>query len=229
MPGRPRRTPKAPKVKVELVYEESSTIREVAERVIRLYAGKFGWTANFKLGYLLVHGSKPKEGGRDVAARFRKVPPLYHGITGLDAVVEVHAWAWNGYAGSPGMSAEEQEAIVVHELCHGSMSERGALRVEKHDLEEFHFVVGQYGAWTADVQRFEEQLSLFAARGPIIATGAGRSRQESAGLADDEDLRPKGEVNAEALRGEADRATVAEPTPIKRPRNGHQPPASPLS
>lgn len=40
-------------------------------------------------------------------------------------------------------------------------------------------------------------------------------------VSDDEDLRPKGEVNADALRGIADRAS--EPTPIKR---STQPPAS---
>jgi hypothetical protein len=155
MPRRRRES----KPKVELVYSESDTVRTVAERLIRLYPAKFGWSTNFKLGYLLISGSKPKEGGRDVAARFRKVPPLYHGLTGFDAVVEVHTWAWET------LDAGEQEALVAHELCHGSMSEKGALRVEKHDLEEFHFVVGQYGAWTSDIERFQSQLSLFERQG----------------------------------------------------------------
>jgi hypothetical protein len=53
-------------------------------------------------------------------------------------------------------------------------------------------------------------------RRPAIATGPS--------VSDDEDLRPTGEVNAAALRGEADRATVDEPTPIRRKAN-IQPPA----
>lgn len=47
-------------------------------------------------------------------------------------------------------------------------------------------------------------------------------------VSDDEDLRPRGEVNADALRGEAARSVVDEPTPIsRRGRNGaQQPPIS---
>lgn len=210
------RRPRAPKPKVELVYEESSTIAAVANRLIRLFPVQFGWTSNFRLGYLIVRGSKPKSGDRDVAGKFRKVPPVYHGLTGFDAVVEIHAWAWDD------LDATQQEALVAHELCHGSMSERGTLRVEKHDLTEFHWVVGQYGAWAADVRTFAEQLSMFNERGPALGRPQVVQRQAFAG--DDADLRPKGEVNVDELRGAAERES--EPTPIRRPKNGGtQPPA----
>jgi hypothetical protein len=185
-----RRTTREPKPKVELVYEPSDAVAAVAERLIRLFPAKFGWTTNFRLGYLIIRGSKPKEGDRDVAGRFRKVPPVYHGLTGLDAVVEIHAWAWDRLA------AEEQEALVGHELCHGSMSERGSLRVEKHDLTEFHWVVGQYGAWSPDIARFQEQLALFERNGPGYRA-------------------PK-----------VEQQKLAEPTPTRKPLNGpDQPPA----
>ncbi len=207
------RRPREPKVKVELVYEESGAVAEVAHRLIRLFPVQFGWTNSFSLGYLIVRGSKAKAGDRDVAGKFRKVPPVYHGLTGFDAVVEIHAWAWDALA------AEEQEALVAHELCHGSMSERGTLRVEKHDLTEFHFVVGQYGAWAPDIARFREQLTLFETRGPAFRTPSVAQR-----TLDDVDPKPKGEVNADELRGEVERAS--EPTPIRRAkRNGQQPPA----
>jgi putative metallopeptidase len=215
MPRRSR-APKEPKVKVELVYEESDAVADVAGRLIRLFPAKFGWTTNFKLGYLLVHGSKAKTGDRDVAGKFRKVPPVYHGLTGLDAVVEIHAWAWNA------LNAEQQEALVAHELCHGSMSERGALRVEKHDLTEFHFVVGQYGAWQNDIATFAEQLSLFETRG-----GAFRAPALAQASLDDVDVKPKGEINTDELRGIADRSVVDEPTSLSSRRKNGQPPATP--
>ncbi len=211
-----RRRSAAPKEKVELVYEESGIVAEVAHRLIRLFPAKFGWTSNFQLGYLLVHGSKPKTGDRDVAGKFRKVPPVYHGLTGLDAVVEIHAWAWNA------LNAEQQEALVAHELCHGSMSERGALRVEKHDLTEFHFVVRTYGAWSADIRMFDEQLALFDANGgPYRAPTAAQTSIDDA-----TDLRPTGEVNTDELRGIADRSVVDGPTPIaSRRKKGTAAPA----
>ena len=155
----PRSRRQESKPKVELVYEESSAIGTVAHRLIRLFPVQFGWTTSFKLGFLLVRGSQPKEGDRDVAGKFRKVPPIYHGLTGFDAVIEIHAWAWDR------LTAEGQEALVAHELCHGTMSDRGTLRVVKHDLTEFHFVVGQYGAWAPDIARFREQLTLFDTQG----------------------------------------------------------------
>jgi hypothetical protein len=160
-----RRRSAEPKVKVEVVYEESSAVAAVANRLIRLFPVQFGWASSFNLGFLIVHGSTPKEGDRDVAGKFRKVPPLYHGLTGFDAVIEIQAWAWDR------LNAEGQEALVAHELCHGTMSDKGALRVVKHDLTEFHFVVGQYGAWAPDIARFREQLTLFDAKGPVIKTG----------------------------------------------------------
>ena len=206
------RKPKEPRV--PLTYEESDVVRDVAGRLIRLFPAAFGWTTNFKLGYLLVHGSRRGSDRRlDAMAKFRKVPPVYHGITGYDAVVEVHEWAWNE------LTAEQQEAIVSHELCHGEMTEKGTLRIVRHDLEEFAWVVRQYGAWAADIRRFDEQLALFDAAGPAFRT----PKTDQATL---DDVRPKGEINVEALRGEVDRAILPEPVSL---RNRRIPPAAPLS
>lgn len=150
-----QRTAKEPTAPV--TYEVSEVVGEVAHRLIRLFPAKFGWVNNFRLGYLMVHGSRPRPGAEvfDVMAKFRKVPPLYHGLTGFDAVVEVHNWAWIGFDGA------QQEAIIAHELCHGEMTDKGALRVVKHDLSEFRFVVRNWGAWQPDIRAFDEQLQLF--------------------------------------------------------------------
>jgi hypothetical protein len=142
--------------KTPVTYEISIAVETVMARVTRLFAEQFRWTFNFKIGGAMVHGSKPKdEGGCVILARFVKVPPLWHGLTGYDAIIRVEEWAWDR------LDSSEQEALIVHELSHGSMSEKGALRVMKHDLEEFQFVVRHYGAWREGIALFDKQLELF--------------------------------------------------------------------
>lgn len=139
-----------------VVYEISSEIEVLMHRLVRFNPVQFGWTNNFRLGCVIVRGSRPKEqGGCVVLARFAKVPPLWHGLTGYDAIIRVEGWAWAR------LDAAGQEALVAHELCHGSMSDKGALRVVKHDLEEFGFVVRKYGAWQESIALFDKQLSMF--------------------------------------------------------------------
>jgi hypothetical protein len=148
------RKPREPAVPV--VYELSPEISTVMHRLIRLNPVQFGWTGNFKLGCVIVRGSHPKEqGGCVVLARFAKVAPLWHGLTGYDAIIRVEEWAWSR------LGSSEQEALVAHELCHGEMSAKGSLRVVKHDLEEFNFVVRKYGAWQEHIALFDRQLALF--------------------------------------------------------------------
>lgn len=200
--------PKPPPAPV--VYEESDAIAEVASRLIRLFVTKFGWTTSFKVGYVMVKGSKPKSDRRfDAMAKFKKVPPLYHGLAGFDAVVEVQEWAWDS------LDPTQQEALVAHELCHGSMSEKGVLRVERHDLEEFRFVVRNYGAWAQDIAAFDEQLALFDEKGGTFKAPA----------AEQQKLEPTSS-DVQAAIDEA--AAKGEPVPVPRRRpNGHgtQPPA----
>ena len=54
-----------------------------------------------------------------------KVPPLWHGLTGYDAIIRVEDWAWAR------LDASGQEALVAHELCHGSMSD--TRRATRHE------------------------------------------------------------------------------------------------
>lgn len=234
---RAARKPKEPAAPV--VYEVSPEIETVMHRLIRLNPVQFGWVNNFKLGCVIVRGAKAKdEGGCVILARFVKVPPLWHGLTGYDAIIRVEDWAWRRLA------AEQQEALVTHVLCHGSMSDKGALRVVKHDLEEFGFVVRKYGAWQEGIALFDKQLSMFepglgtATTGAQIAVGESPV-QEATRLVgdivtkivgdalDETDLRPTGEVNPAALRGEAERSS--EPTPLRPRRTNHGQPPAPLA
>lgn len=177
MSPRPRRvTSKAPKI--ELVYEHSSALeREIAELVTQ-FPARFGWTKNFRLAGVIVRGGKPGATRTDVIGRFRKTPPVYHGLTGYDAVVEVAGWWWDS------ATLEQRSALVAHELCHGDMSEKGTLRLVKHDLEEFVFVVRQWGAWRSEVKLFGEQLEAFAELGSITR----------AVVVEEPPLRPRGRV-----------------------------------
>lgn len=153
MPRRIRQ-PKEPPAPV--VYAVSGEIETVMHRLIRLNTIQFGWANNFKLGCVLVTGGKPRdEGGCVILARFVKVPPLWHGLTGYDAMIRVEDWAWAR------LEASGQEALIAHELCHGSMSDKGALRLMKHDLDEFGFVVRKYGAWRDEIALFDRQLAMF--------------------------------------------------------------------
>jgi hypothetical protein len=225
MARRRSRTPKEPPVPV--TYEESDAVRRVAERIIRLFPGRFGWTTNFRIGYVFERGGRPRADAKlDFAARFIKVPPLWHGLQGFDAVALVKVWFWDGYPalGFTALSAEQQEALIAHVLCHGEMTEKGALRVVPHDLEEFRWVVANYGAWDDKVAAFGQQLAIFETKGPMVRTGTA----EQTTLEDDTDLRPKGPVNVDELRGAVERSVVNEPTPITRKRPG-QPPAAPLN
>jgi len=164
--ARKAREPSAP-----VVYELSPEIETVMHRVIRLNPGQFDWTHNFKLACVIVRGAKAKaEGGCVILARFVKAPPLWHGLTGYDAVIRVEDWAWRNLA------ADQQEALVAHELCHGSMSEKGALRVVKHDLEEFGFVVRKYGAWQEHIALFDKQLAMFE---PGLGTAAAAEGEQT--------------------------------------------------
>jgi len=206
---RPRKVKEPP---APVVYEVSPDVETVMHRLVRLNPVQFGWVNNFKLGGVMVRGGKTKEqGGCVVLARFVKVPPLWHGLTGYDAIIRVEDWAWGR------LGPEQEEALMAHELCHGSMSERGALRVMKHDLEEFGFVVRKYGAWKEDIALFDKQLGMFE---PGLGTATegrqaeafdkgvtsieGRRRRGRAAPDDAVDLRPKGEVNVDALRNAAD-------------------------
>lgn len=199
MARRPKATPKEPKAPI--VYENSESIAKVAADLVRSFPTHFGWVNSFAVGYIIVRGGRRRVTPKiDVGARLRKVTGVYHGITGLDAVVEITDWRWEDQD-----TAQRQEALVAHVLSHGLMTEKGALQIQPHDLEEFRWVVAQYGAWQPEIVAFGEQLALFADRGPV---GNGTEpRQEPI-----ESFRTTPEDDA--------------PTPISKKRSaGDQPPA----
>lgn len=173
---RPFRVKRSREPAAPVVYELSPEIETVMARLVRLNPVQFGWSNNFRIGCVIVRGAKPKnEGGCLVLARFVKVAPLWHGLTGYDAIIRVEDWAWSH------LEPSEQEALIAHELCHGSMSDQGSVRVLKHDLEEFGFVVRKYGAWQESIALFDKQLSMFEPGLGTATTGAQSSLDDDAG------------------------------------------------
>ena len=214
------RRPREPAAPV--VYEISPEISTVMHRLVRLNPVQFGWTGNFKLGCVIVRGSHPKEhGGCVVLARFAKVAPLWHGLTGYDAIIRVEAWAWTR------LDPSEQEALIAHELCHGEMSDKGAIRVMKHDLEEFNFVVRKYGAWQEHIALFDKQLAMFE---PTLGTQAAPVEGDQTVVPFERPARRNGasaDAPSEALAKTPEQAAADVARKRARRRNGTAPGAAP--
>lgn len=102
---------------------------------------------------------------------------------------------------------------AVAALASIELPEDGAVRVGRFRITKRQVEGGHREFDTQD----REQLSI-----SFLGDETPRTKRRTAG--DDADLRPTGEVNPAALRGEAERSSA--PTPIRRGRNGgSQPPA----
>lgn len=204
--ARRRREPREPKAPV--TYELSTDIQTAIAQVVGAHEVQFGWVNNFPIAGVMIRGSKAKDGGGCQAiARFVKVTPLWQQLTGYSIAVVVHGWAWDRLA------ADGKLALVAHELCHGSMSEKGALRLEKHDLSEFHFVARTYGPWDDSIALFDQQLELFDAK--PAGNGVHKVKPNGKPVVDDDtDVRPVEPVNVDQLRGEVDRAVPPPDGPV---------------
>lgn len=170
---RPRRI-HAPKTKrVPLAYQLNDELAQFAALLHGKFEVHFASLASFKIGYVLISGGAlPKRGKIDGwAARFLKVPPLWKGLTGYDAIVEVREAVWKI------LSAHQREALLAHELSHGDSNDKGDLVVQKHDLEEFAWIARHYGAWDEGIELFGKQLSLF---GTADGAAAGEKRPNGA-------------------------------------------------
>lgn len=143
-----------------------------------------------------------------------------------------------------------EKALEKHLRARDDASEaRGVVKKAKAEIDAELTKVGEFDPDTAlRVGRFRITKKHVEARHVEFDSGA--RDQISIGLVDDDgapakrtaaakvksvsddkdqddwdDLRPKGEVNVDALRGEADRATLPdEPTRIPRAKAGDQPP-----
>jgi hypothetical protein len=152
-----------PKVeRIPLAYNLSDDLLAVAGPLIQRHEVHFSDLRQLSIGYVMVSGGRePKKDRIDgVWARFIKVPPLWKSITGYDAIVWVRQAVWNR------LSPHQREALLAHQLSHGTTNDKGELVVVRHDLEDFAWVARNYGGWTDDVELYGRQLSLFGKPDP---------------------------------------------------------------
>lgn len=121
-------------------YVESPDMKTIATKLIRRHRTIAAVTEDLRLGYRLRLGEPSGEGEAAIAV-CTKAPPLWRDESGLDVVI----WAWDFWWKT--FNERQREALVLHELCHIDRTEKGAVKLRKHDVEEFTAVVHEYGIW----------------------------------------------------------------------------------
>ncbi len=134
-------------------YVDSPEVREVARQLINRH-DRFRPLDDFRILYVERLG-EPSGEGEDALAKCQKASPLWRDVAGVDLVIWVWRHHWKAF------EPRQREALVAHELCHPFVTDKGTLKLVKHDLEEFHWVARQYGPWLHDVRVFGEQLAAF--------------------------------------------------------------------
>lgn len=125
---------------------------------------------------------------------------------------DVEAALVEGQARKDALASVRKDFNAAHEktvaaLAAIELPEEGAVRVGRFRISK--------SLVSARSVSFETQES---SRLRITLLGDEVPRTAPARADDDADVRPKGEVNVDALRGEVERASA--PTPIRKPRNG---------
>lgn len=135
-------------------FEMSGEVEAVADKLINAHHG-LQFLRQFDLAYLLEHADLPSGGKYCDWAKARLVPKWARAVASADAAVTVNALVWQV------LTDKHREALVLHELLHLGQNEKsGALEIVPHDVEEFSFVVRQYGQWRPSLVDFAEQLAL---------------------------------------------------------------------
>jgi predicted metallopeptidase len=140
----------------EIDFYPSTEVEEVAKRLIEQHRFLFAHLSELKLIYLLrqVEG-EIEEKTIDALAKAVKAPALWRDTFGVDAAIWVDRRWWVKF------TEAEREAVVLHELLHVGVNDKGRAKMLDHDVEEFGMVVRLYGPWRPDVALFEQQLGLF--------------------------------------------------------------------
>jgi hypothetical protein len=129
-------------------------------------------------------------------AKVTKASPLWRLLAGTELVIQFRQWFWEKF------SETERRGVLHHELSHvdiGETGDDGVLKVSlfEHDVEEFALTALRFGP------RRDNHRALFES---FLAWERQQQPRKLRTVTDSEDLRPAGEVNADALRGEAERS-----------------------
>ena len=138
-------------------YVGSPEVEAVAQALIGRH-GRFDPLLPFRIAYLERLGP-PSGEGESILAKVQKAPAVWRDVAGVDLVV----WVWRAVWTE--LEPRQREALVAHELCHVFVTDKGSLKLQPHDLEEFSWVVRQYGPWKLDIEHFGRQLRAFDENG----------------------------------------------------------------
>lgn len=137
-------------------YRLSDEVKAVVTAVLRQKRFEHVLTERVRLGCALQVGKKPEgKGGMHVLARAVKAPALWRDLGDFEVVLWANEEAWQHLA------ERQREALIAHELCHvGMRNDKGTVTMLEHDIEEFGWVVREYGQWHQGLAFFAEQLGL---------------------------------------------------------------------
>jgi hypothetical protein len=121
-------------------YVESPDMQKIAVALVRRHPTIRAVVEDLRIGYRLRLG-EPSGEGEEAIAKCHKAPPLWRDESGLDIVI----WAWQFWWAT--FDERQREALVLHELCHVDRTEKGGVKLRKHQVEEFTLVVHEYGIW----------------------------------------------------------------------------------
>ncbi|HYI67111.1 MAG TPA: putative metallopeptidase [Candidatus Limnocylindrales bacterium] len=134
-------------------YVPSQAIEKVARALINRH-DRFRPLDELRIVYLERLG-EPAGEGEGMLAKCMKATGPWPDVAHVDLVIWIWSDVWKR------LSPTQREALTAHELCHPFITEKGTLKLLKHDLEEFSWVARHYGPWLADVAIFERQLREF--------------------------------------------------------------------
>jgi hypothetical protein len=194
-----------------ITYAIDDELTAVATKIMARHEVHFADLRQLRIAFVMVTGGRQPNSTKidGVWARFMKAPPIWHALTNYDAIVWVRAAVWRH------LSAEQREALVAHQLSHGVVTEKGALTVARHDLEDFAWVARNYGAWNEGVELFGKQLSLFGTKD--AAPSSKKPASDDAAFADLDERQAQRKAERAAASGKPT-SEATEPTPIRRRR-----------
>ena len=118
--------------------EVADDLRELAEKVIeKIPALSIIPNFDIKVGYVRSYEQKLNK-GKTVFGDCRKVTGVYKAYLPFDFIITFYEP--NMYY----MSENQQKLLMLHELMHIGIGERG-LRLEPHDIEEFTAILKTFG------------------------------------------------------------------------------------
>lgn len=154
-------------------YVESGDMKSIAAALVRRHSTIASVVEDLRIGYRLRLG-QPSGEGESAIAQCQKAAPLWRDESGLDVVIWVWQYWWEAF------DERARERITLHELLHIDRTEKGGVKLRKHEVEEFTLVVHEYGIWDGlgALKSFAAALARHADDDPkVTRLPAGRERR----------------------------------------------------